>query len=170
MTPDYDGYNWTRNAVTMWEEENKSKIRIDGFRCNVEIIMKNSSGDANKAADITEWMIDENVVAIVGPEYSSLAIPAGELANDGDTPMIATTATHPNVTMDRSYVFTMGSLNKAQAKVLVELGSDFYDAKTASILYQDDLAYSDDFARSLKKYWERRFGSDSVLSLSLIHI
>lgn len=164
MTPDYDGYNWTQNAVEMWEEENKSKLRIDGFRCSVEIILKNSSGDANKAADITEWLIEENVVAIVGPEYSSLAIPAGEVANYGETPMIATTATHPNVTMDRSYVFTMGSLNKAQAKVLVELGSDLYDAKTASVLYQDDVAYSADFAGSFKKYWERRHGSNSVLS------
>jgi branched-chain amino acid transport system substrate-binding protein len=164
MTPDYDGYNWTVNAVKMWEDENKSRLRINGFRCNVEIIMKNSGGDARKAADIAEWLIEQNVVAIVGPEYSSLAIPAGEVANYSETPIIATTATHPNVTLDRPYVFIMGSGNKAQAKVLAELGTDLYDAKTASVLYQDDLAYSADFASNFKEYWEGRHGLNSIVS------
>jgi hypothetical protein len=80
---------------------------------------------ANIAADIVECLIKGNVVVIVGPEYSSLATLSGKVADNGETSIIATTTTHPYATLDHIYVFTMGALNKDQAKVLVELCSKF---------------------------------------------
>jgi len=166
MTPDYEGYNWTLNAIEMWQQDrNNARFNInDGTRCRVEIISANSGGNSTEAIAVAEWLIEQGVVAIVGLEDSSLAIPVGEVANYSETPMIATTATHPNVTLNRSYVFRTGFVNKDQARVLVKLGTDIYAATTASVLFQEDLAYSADLANVIKKYWERNHGGDSVLS------
>jgi branched-chain amino acid transport system substrate-binding protein len=159
MTPN-DSVNSTLNALELWEKEKNSQWKIASSRCNVNIIRKKSSDDASKAADIAEWFVEEKVVGllgIAGPESSSSAISAGEVTDNDETPMIVTTDTYPNV-------FTMRPRSKTQASVLAELGAYLYDSKTASILFQDDLAYSVDFASAFKDHWERIHGSGSVLS------
>jgi branched-chain amino acid transport system substrate-binding protein len=163
MSPLADGHNRTKNAIELWQEENKEAITINDTICDLEIIIKNSYGDASVAPVLAKELIEENVVAVVGLEYSSLATPAGEVLNGGKTPMIATTATNPAVTLNRPYAFIMGAGNTAMARVLVELGSSS-QARTASIIYQDDLAYSSGFAQDLKDYWESLHGTGSVLS------
>jgi branched-chain amino acid transport system substrate-binding protein len=113
---------------------------------------------------MAEWLIEQDVVAIVGLEDSASAIPAGDVANRSRTPMIATTATHPNVTLGQTYVFRTGFVNADQANVLVNLGSDVLKAKKASILFQEDLASSADLASEIKQYWEALHGIGSVVS------
>jgi hypothetical protein len=120
MSPLADGYNRTKNAIELWQEENKETLTINDTVCDLEIIIKNSYGDASVAPVLAKELIEENVVAVVGLEYSSLAFPAGEVLNSGKTPMVATTATNPAVTLNRPYAFIMGAELVALADLLIE--------------------------------------------------
>jgi branched-chain amino acid transport system substrate-binding protein len=102
------------------------------------------------------------VVAIVGPEYSKLAIPVGQIANDAQTPMIATTASNINVTRNRAFVFRISFVDSEQGPTMAALASSELNATTAAILYQEDDPYSNDLASSIKGFWEYLHGNGSV--------
>jgi branched-chain amino acid transport system substrate-binding protein len=103
----------------------------------------------------------QNALALVGLETSTVAIPIAQLANDNNISVIATTATHPNVTIGRPYAFRMGFTNQAQAKVLASLAK-FLNATKVSIIYLEDNAYSSNLAYDLKGEWEYLNGTVSA--------
>jgi branched-chain amino acid transport system substrate-binding protein len=47
----------------------------------------------------------DEVLIIIGPQASKQAVPAGQVANDNETPMISPWSTNPNTTLDRPWVF-----------------------------------------------------------------
>jgi len=93
-------------------------------------------------------------VAIVGPEFSSLAIPVGKVANDAQTPMIATTATNPNVTLGRPFVFRVAFSDSEQGPVIASLTATQLNVTNAAIIFQEDDPYSSYLANGIMGYWK----------------
>jgi len=170
LTPSFDGYNWTTDGVNLWLEENSDMLQVGGTHhnptsCQVEIISMNSEDKVTVAVDNAHKMIDEmGVLAIVGLEYSTLAIPVGEVANQAGTPMIATTASAVNVTRDRPFVFRISFVDTEQGPALAKLGASEFNATTAAIIYKEDQQYSSGLAKNIKDYWEYMNGVGSVVS------
>jgi branched-chain amino acid transport system substrate-binding protein len=126
----------------------------------VDVVIKNSDGNATQAVlDAEELITNDKVLSLVGLEYSGIAIPVGEVANNDHTPMISTTATHPNVTLGRPYAFRLAFTNSDQAKVIALLGMQVVNATSAAILFQEDLPYSADLASEIKNALELQGGS-----------
>ena len=69
----------------------------------LKIISYDSQSIPAEAVAVTKRLIDEDkCVAIVGPFYSGAAIPMATIADNSHVPIIATTATNVNVTVDES--------------------------------------------------------------------
>ena len=154
ISPFEDGYNWTNDGVNLWLHDNDSNITLNGEKCRVEIISANNENNETVAVAVAEQLIQQGVVAIIGPEYSSLAIPVGKVANDAQTPMIATTATNPKVTLGRPYVFRVAFTDSAQGPVIASLTATQFNFTNAAIIFQEDDPYSSYLAEGIMGYWK----------------
>ncbi len=96
----------------------------------------------------------ENVVVIVGPQFSGDAIPAGEVAEIGRIPMICPIATNPQVTAGRQYVFRMSFVDDFQGGVMARFARHRLGAQTAAVLYDVANAYNRGIAEFFKEVFE----------------
>jgi branched-chain amino acid transport system substrate-binding protein len=98
----------SKYAAQMWLEDIKKAGGLDvgGTKYKVEVIVEDNESKAESAVKANTKMITEDeVMAIVGPQSSAQAVPAGEMANNYETPMISPWSTNPDTTKDRPYVF-----------------------------------------------------------------
>jgi branched-chain amino acid transport system substrate-binding protein len=105
------------------------------------------------AALAAEQAANSTAVAIVGPSPSSQALPAARVAEQARIPLIAHTATHPDITKDKSWVFRICATDKRQGEVMAELLRQRLQAETAVLL----LSVSSDYSLALGREFNRRF-------------
>lgn len=152
-TPADDGYSWTLDAVEFWLSKTENYIALNGEKCTIEVISLNHENNVTIATANAKDLIDKGVVAIVGPEYSRLAIPVGEIANNAKTPMIATTATSTDVTKGRPYAFRVAFVDTEQGPLLASVAAYEGEKTTAAIIFQDDDPYSSGLASEIRGFW-----------------
>ena len=81
-------------------------IDVGGKNYKLELVIEDNNATAEGAAGVANKLISQdNVLAIVGPDPSNTAVPAGEVANNLETPMISPWSTNPNTTLNRPWVF-----------------------------------------------------------------
>jgi branched-chain amino acid transport system substrate-binding protein len=111
-------------------------LEIDGENYEVVIITEDDETKAESAVAVaTRLIVDEEVIALIGPQASKQAVPAGQVANDRETPMISPWSTNPNTTLDRPWVFRVAFLDPFQGRVMANFVASKFGAKTAAVLY-----------------------------------
>ncbi len=111
-------------------------LEIDGENYEVVILTEDDETKAESAVAVaTRLIVDEEVIAIIGPQASKQAVPAGQVANDRETPMISPWSTNPNTTLDRPWVFRVAFLDPFQGRVMANFVASKFGAKTAAVLY-----------------------------------
>ena len=112
----------------------------------VELIYKVEIGNiADSARELTE---KENVVAILGPMFSSNAVKVGPIIN---IPVIvgATGADVTNTGNDpRDFLFLVANSNALQAKVMAGFAVNDLEKKTAAMIWQNGDVYSKGFVNA----------------------
>ncbi len=99
------------------------------------IVEDNEAKAESSVAVATRLIVEENVVAIIGPQASKQAVPTGQVANDRETPMISPWSTNPATTKDRPWVFRAAFLDPFQGPVVAGFVAKEFGAKTAAVLY-----------------------------------
>jgi branched-chain amino acid transport system substrate-binding protein len=107
---------------------------------------------------------EDEVLVIVGPQASKQAVPAGEVANNYQTPMVSPWSTNPNTTKDRPYVFRGCFLDPFQGPVVANFIKDEFGFKKAAVLYDVASDYPKGLAEFFKKAWEDLYGPGSVVA------
>jgi branched-chain amino acid transport system substrate-binding protein len=111
-------------------------LEIDGESYEVLIVVEDDESKAESAvAAATRLIVEEEVVAIIGPQASKQAVPAGQVANDRETPMISPWSTNPATTLDREWVFRAAFLDPFQGPVVANFSASEFGATTAAVLY-----------------------------------
>ncbi len=111
-------------------------LKINDENYEVVILVEDSESKGESAvAAATRLIVDEEVLAIIGPQASVEAVPAGQVANDRETPMISPWSTNPNTTLDRPWVFRAAFLDPFQGPVVAGFVSKEFEAETAAVLY-----------------------------------
>ncbi len=111
-------------------------IEIDGENYEVLYLAEDSESKGESAvAAATRLIVDEEVVAIIGPQASVEAVPGGQVANDRETPMISPWSTNPATTLDRPWVFRAAFLDPFQGPVVAGFVAEEFGATTAAVLY-----------------------------------
>ena len=157
----------TKFAAQMWLEDIKAAggLEVGGKKYQVEVVVEDNESKAESAVKVaTKLITEDEVLAIVGPQSSKQAVPAGGEANNYKTPMISPWSTNPNTTKDRPYVFRGCFLDPFQGPVLANFIKDEFGFTKAAVLYDVASDYPKGLAEFFKEAWEKQFGPGSVVA------
>ena len=157
----------TKYAAQMWLEdiEKAGGIEVGGEKYPVELVIEDNESKAESAVKANTKMITEDeVLVIVGPQSSKQAVPAGDVANNYETPMITPWSTNPDTTKDRPYVFRGCFLDPFQGPVLANFITEEFGFTKAAVLYDVASDYPKGLAEFFKEAWEKIHGAGSVVA------
>jgi branched-chain amino acid transport system substrate-binding protein len=157
----------TKFAAQMWLEDVKAKggIKVGGKTYPVELVIEDNESKAESAVKVTTKLVTvDEVLAIVGPQASKQAVPAGEVADNYKTPMISPWSTNPDTTKDRPFVFRACFLDPFQGPVVANFVKEEYGFKKAAVLYDVASDYPKGLAEFFKAAWEKQNGPGSVVA------
>lgn len=154
-------------AAEMLKEDINSKggLEVGGKKYKLEFVYQDNEAKAESAVNAALKLINQdNVVAIVGPNSSKQAIPAGATCNDSQVPMVTPWSTNPDTTKDRPWVFRACFLDPFQGPVAVNFATKQFGAKKSAVIFDIANDYSKGLAEIFKAEWEKKNGAGSVVS------
>ncbi len=139
-------------------------LRVGNNRYEVEYVYADDESNPQKAVAASLQLITKsNVLGMVGPNASSSAIPAGNIAESFKTPMISPTSTNPKTTENRPFVFRACFLDPFQGEVMASFAVQDLKAKKAAVLYDIASPYPKGLAEFFKIAFEAKQGPNSVV-------
>ncbi|MBT8358964.1 MAG: ABC transporter substrate-binding protein [Desulfobacterales bacterium] len=157
----------TKFAAQMWLEDINAAggLKVGDKTYKVELVIEDNEAKAESAVKANTKMITEDeVLVIVGPQSSKQAVPAGEVANKYNTPMISPWSTNPKTTKDRPYVFRGCFLDPFQGPVVANFIKNEFGYTKAAVLYDVASDYPKGLAEFFKAAWEDLNGAGSVVA------
>lgn len=140
-------------------------LDVGGKKYMLEFVYEDNEAKAESAVTTALKLIEKDeVLAMVGPNSSKQAVPAGQVANDNETVMITPWSTNPATTLDRPWVFRAAFLDPFQGPVAVNYAVKTFGAKTAAVLYDLENDYSKGLAEIFKDEFEKKMGAGTVLA------
>ena len=91
----------------------------------------------------SRMILDDGIVAFVGPNRSAHAIPIGTLAAEHSLPMITTTATNPALTDSSDFVFMAAFTDAYQGAVMAKFAATELGLTSVALLTQSGEIYSE---------------------------
>jgi branched-chain amino acid transport system substrate-binding protein len=157
----------TKYAAEMWLEDINAAggLEIGGKKYPVELVIEDNESKAESAVAVqTKMITQDEVLIIIGPQSSKQAVPAGQVANDNQTPMISPWSTNPNTTLNRPWVFRACFLDDFQGPAVAGFVTDEFGFTKAAVLYDVASDYPKGLAEFFKTAWERLHGDGSVVA------
>jgi branched-chain amino acid transport system substrate-binding protein len=157
----------TRYAAELLKEEinGKGGLEVGGNKYPLEFIYEDNESKPEMAVTVTLKLIErDQVVALVGPQSSRQAVPAGGVANEHKTPLISPWSTNPDTTKGRPWVFRAAFLDPFQAPVAANFAAETFNAKKTAVLFEISNDYSKGLADDFKAVWEKKHGPGSVVA------
>jgi branched-chain amino acid transport system substrate-binding protein len=90
-----DNENGARLAI---EQANAAKIMIDGKQATFVLVAEDDQADPKVGTTVAQKLVDAKVAGVVGHLNSGTSIPASDLYNGANIPMISGSATNPKLT------------------------------------------------------------------------
>ena len=90
-----DNENGARLAI---EEANAAKIKIDGKDAKFELVAEDDQADPKVGTTVAQKLVDAKVAGVVGHLNSGTSIPASDIYNRANLPVISGSATNPKLT------------------------------------------------------------------------
>ena len=109
----------------------------------IELLIMDDQRDPSIGVQRAKELIDAGVLAIVGPDYSVIAVEVGAVAQQYGIPMVTTYPTNPNVTRNGNFSFMGAFIDPYQASVMANFAIQELGATTAAILTETDNSYSE---------------------------
>ena len=133
----------SRNAAEMFvgQVNTAGGLDLGGTKLPIQLVIGDNAAKADQARTVAQRLISQdNVVAMIGPDASSCAIPASIVAEKFKCPMISPWSTNSKTTLDeagkpKSYVFRACFIDPFEARVLAKFVLNNIKAQTAAVLY-----------------------------------
>ncbi len=132
---------------------------IGGYK--LQLIVYDTRSEVTDAVSVAKRLIEQDrVVAVIGPSWSAAAIPMAEIADAGKVPVIGTTASNINVTVDESgklhpYMFRMCFIDPYQGFALAEFA--YKELGKRNVAFLTDVASP--YSVGIQKFFEEQFVS-----------
>lgn len=121
---------------------------------HIELVVKDNKDDSKFTAWLAEKLVTQDeVVAIIGPNFSRNALQIAPVAQRYHVPMVATTATNPDITEAGDFVFLAAFTDTFQGEVMARFARESLRAGTAALLTEEEDPYSE----GLSKIFEEDF-------------
>ncbi|MBF0411184.1 MAG: ABC transporter substrate-binding protein [Desulfamplus sp.] len=143
----------------------KGGIDVGGKKYKLEFIYEDNESKAESAVAVSLKLIEKDqVLAMVGPNSSKQAIPAGQVANDNRTPMISPWSTNPDTTKDRPWVFRAAFIDPFQGPIAVDFAIKTFKAGKAAVLYALANDYSKNLAEIFQADFKKKKGDGAIVA------
>ena len=140
-------------------------LKVGDKKIPLEFFYEDNESKAESAVNVALKLIEQDgVVAIVGPNSSKQAVPAGGTCNDNRTPMVSPWSPNTDTTKNRPWVFRAAFLDPFQGPVAVNFASKQFEAKTSAVLFDISNDYSKGLAEIFKDVFEKKNGADTVVA------
>jgi branched-chain amino acid transport system substrate-binding protein len=140
-------------------------LDVGGKKYMLDFIYEDNEAKAESAVTTALKLITKDeVLAMIGPNSSKQAVPAGQVANDNETVMVTPWSTNPATTFDRPWVFRAAFLDPFQGPVAVNFAVETFKAKNAAVLYDLSNDYSKGLAEIFKAEFEKKMGPNTILA------
>ena len=148
------------------ERINKSGgLKVGNKTYLVEFVYQDNESKAESATAVALKLIaQDKVLAIIGPQSSKQAIPAGEVSDANKTVMISPWSTNPKTTLNRPWVFRACFLDDFQGPVLAKFATQELKAKKAAVLYDIASDYPKGLAEFFKEAFQKINGAGSIVA------
>jgi branched-chain amino acid transport system substrate-binding protein len=144
-------------AVT--EINDTGGLLLGGQPYIITLVAENDGGTAETAVQAAQRLINqENIVALVGPPFSATALPVAALANESRIPLLTPTATNPEITPNRPYVFRATFDDNFQAVALASFIRNELVYDRVAVLYDVSNDYSRGLAETFRVAFTERGG------------
>ena len=98
-------------------------------------------------------IVEDEIIALIGPNRSSHAVAVGPIAQRHGIPMITTTATNPNVTSAGNFVFMASFTDSFQGAVMAQFAKSDLGISTAAVITQKGDLYTE----GISEFFARNF-------------
>ncbi len=129
-------------------------LEVGGFQRPVELLFEDTRTAPGEAVAGARRLVQQKVVAILGPGRSRDAIAVAGVAENARIPMISATSTHPDTTAGSSYAFRMSFTDTFQGAALGRFAFDKLGARSAAVLYDAASAYNRNLATVFRQVFE----------------
>jgi branched-chain amino acid transport system substrate-binding protein len=141
--------------IAVEEVNGAGGLEVGGKKYKVVTVLEDNGSTAEgSTAAATKLITQDKVLIMVGAQASKQAIPAGQVANDNECPMISPWSTNPRTTENRPWVFRACFLDPFQGPVDAKFAMDELKAKKAAVLYDVASDYPKGLAEEFKKAFE----------------
>ena len=106
-------------------------------------------------------IVEDEVIALIGPNRSSHAVVVGPVAQQYGVPMVTTTATNPNVTNAGDFVFMASFTDSFQGAVMAQFAESELDLSTAAVITRSGDLYTEGIAEFFTRNFSQ-LGGDIV--------
>jgi branched-chain amino acid transport system substrate-binding protein len=145
------------------EINGKGGLQVGAKKYQLDFVYEDNEAKAESAVTAMLKLIEKDqVLAVVGPNSSKQAIPAGQVADDNKTVMVSPWSTNPDTTKDRPWVYRAAFLDPFQGPVAVNFAVEQFKAKSAAVIYDLSNDYSKGLAEIFRDEFEKKLGKGSV--------
>jgi branched-chain amino acid transport system substrate-binding protein len=138
-------------------------LMVGGKKYPLEFIYEDNEAKAEAAVTTALKLIEKDgVLAMIGPNSSKQAVPAGQVADDNQTVMVSPWSTNPDTTKDRPWVYRAAFLDPFQGPVAVNFAVEQFKARTAAVIYDLSNDYSKGLAEIFRDEFEKKLGKGSI--------
>lgn len=136
--------------------ERQGGISLGGERYSLTYEILDTQGNSERTVGLVQKLINSGkAIGIVGPIMSSLAIPAAGICENAGFPMITPSATNPEVTRGKSYVFRGCFTDDYQGEAVASFLCEEMGIKTALVLFDVSNVYNRYMAQSFVREFIR---------------
>lgn len=126
----------------------------------VKLITADDKGNPDDSIEAARNIIYKHeVIAFVGPQFSSNAIPVAALADEAGVVMFAPMSTNEKTTMGKEYVYRIPFTDSFQAKAMAKFALNDLGLNTFAVLYNISDEYSRGLAENFMQFIKRNGGS-----------
>lgn len=125
----------------------------------IELLIREDNRDPSLSVQHAKEVTAAGVLAIVGPDYSDVAVEVGAVAQEYGVPMVTTYPTNPKVTRNGNYTFMGAFIDPYQAGIMANFAIQELSAMTAAILTETDNAYSEGLSEVFIANFEAQDGT-----------
>lgn len=128
----------------------------------IQLLIRDDNGDALRSVQHAEALIAAGVSAIVGPDYSRLAVEVGAVTQRHGIPMVTTYPTHPDVPQNGNFSFMGAYIDPYQATIMVDFAIQELQATTAAVLTETGNAYSEGLSNTFVEDFTAQGGTVAI--------
>ncbi len=141
-------------------------LNVGGMKMPISLVVGDNGAKPDQAATVTQRLISQdNILAMVGPNISSCAIPAAEIAESLHCLMFSPWSTNPLTTINgktknfKQYVYRGCFTDSVEIPALAQFAKNNLSLKRAAILYDVSSEYPTSAANLFKQSFTEKGGS-----------